>query len=407
MNFDPNTLYYKMVKYYSQHKNDEDKTIICNEGGTRSSKTWDFFHFLVTYCDHNRNKNKDIYLFRDTMINCKDYTLKEFAKCMNVIGINFNPTMSPRPYFKLWGNNIYFRGLAEEMNMEASPSHLSFVNEALDVETQSQISGILMRCTELFIMDWNPKYTDHWAFDFEKRPNCLFTHSTYKNNKHLPLSVVREIESYNPNNPINVKNGTVDEYRWKVYGLGLRASPEGLVFNNVNYIDTFPEDVEQIAYGIDFGETNETAIVKAGLRLNPKGIKHDLFLQKLFYLPTETSANVIETVKALKINSHIWCDNNQDNQNAGTGWISDMRRAGISAFPTRKFPGSRAYWISTIKSFNIHIVKDPYFRKEQENFKYRVVDGIQLSETEKKYDHLWSATGYAVVGDFRQFLSEE
>jgi len=43
----------------------------------------------------------------------------------------------------------------------------------------------------------------------------------------------------------------------------------------------------------------------------------------------------------------------------------------------------------------------------QENFSYRVVDGKTLSETEKKYDHLWSATGYVVVGDFRYLNDKE
>jgi len=52
------------------------------------------------------------------------------------------------------------------------------------------------------------------------------------------------------------------------------------------------------------------------------------------------------------------------------------------------------------------MVRDPKgdLRKEQENFCYRVVDGKQLSETIKKYDHLLSATGYSVVGDFRELL---
>lgn len=302
-----------------------------------------------------------------------------------------------KPEVELFGNRIYFRGLIEEERAEAAPSDLIFCNELLDIDSYSMISGWLMRCREIFIADWNPKFTDHWAYNFEKRPNCLFTHSTYKNNKHLQRSVIKEIEGYDPANPVNIENGTADEYRHKVYALGLRASPAGIVFQNVIYMNEFPEDCDYIAYGMDFGETAQTAIIKAGLKITDN--RNDLHLQKLFYLPTENIDVIIQVIKSLGINQHIWCDNNKPL------WIGDLRNAGISAVATKKWPGSREYWVDTLKRFNIHIVRDPDFRKEQENFRYRVVDGIQLSETIKKYDHLWSASGYAVVGDFRHLIN--
>ena len=51
-------------------------------------------------------------------------------------------------------------------------------------------------------------------------------------------------------------------------------------------------------------------------------------------------------------------------------------------------------------------MKDPDVRKEQENFCYRVVDGKQLSETIKDYDHFFSACGYATVGDFVDIINQ-
>jgi phage terminase large subunit len=299
----------------------------------------------------------------------------------------------------------------DEQTAEAAPSDVCFVNEGLDIDNMSFISGWLMRCKDLFILDWNPKFSDHWCYNLEKCPNCLFTHSTYKDNKHLEQTVINEIESYNPwhpddanlpevehrPHPMNVENGTADKYRHEVYALGLRSSPEGLVFNDVTYIDQFPADCHYISYGMDFGEANETAITKNGLKI--EGPKIELFTQKLFYLPTQTSQEIIDVCNALGIDQQIWYDNNKP------GWINDIRSSGITALATRKFPGSREYWISTIKRCKIHIVRDPDFRKEQENFKYRVVDGIQLSETVKKYDHLWSSLGYSCVGDFRQYMN--
>lgn len=405
MRFLPNRLCIDIAKHFS-----EGKRIICNEGGSRAGKTWDTFHFIVLYCSQNK-KPQDIFIIRDTLVNCRDFTLKEFQDCLIMMGIYNSGNMinSPKPVYTLWGHKIKFRGLDDEKAAEGYPSDILFFNEALE-NTESGMKGLIMRCRRFVIMDWNPKYTDHHLFKYEKRDDCVFTKTTYKNNiNNLPPAVIKEIQSYDPQVPANVTNGTADKYRWAVYGLGQRANREGLVFPDVTWIDAFPtkeidrvgkkivvDDVDAISYGCDFGETAQTAIVKTAIRKAKDGIgKDDLFLQKLFYHPTENSDVVIEVMKGLDIPQHVWCDSNMP------GWIGDMRRADLQPLATKKFPGSREYWITSIKKYNIHIVKDVDFRKEQENFSYRVVDGKQLSETIKKHDHLWSATGYSIVGDFR------
>ncbi|GAG43217.1 unnamed protein product, partial [marine sediment metagenome] len=105
MIFDPNPLFYEMVKIYLSNKDNQDKIIICNEGSTRSSKTWDFFHFLVMYCENNKNTHNEIYILRETLTDCKDYTFKEFRKCLKVMKIwdeecYKNPQ---KPYYNLYG----------------------------------------------------------------------------------------------------------------------------------------------------------------------------------------------------------------------------------------------------------------------------------------------------------------
>ena len=409
MKFEPNPLYFKMAQLYSDRVTPDTKLIIGNEGSSRSSKTWDSIHFIVAFCDANRGTKQDIYLLRDTLVDCRDYLLKEWKDCLTVMGIYDERSLinSPKPVYKLYGQEIRFRGL-DDKSGEGYPSDILFFNEILSGFQEDSVKGLIMRCRQLVIADWNPRYTDHWFFKYEKRSDCVFTKSTYIQNRHLQKSVISEIESYSPweisdlnlpeperrPNKENIENGTADKFRFMVYGMGLRANREGLVFPDITWVDAFPADLDQISYGMDFGETAQTAIVKTGLRLREK--KHDLFLQKLFYHPTPNSDVVDQVLTNLALESHCWCDNNQP------GWISDLRAKRHRLFATGKFPGSREYWISTIKKFNIHIVKDVDFRREQENFSYRVVDGIQLSETIKKFDHLWSASGYSVVGDFRR-----
>ncbi len=412
------------------NKSPNELLIVGNEGSSRSAKTYDSFHFFTAICDQNRGNPQEIYFIRDTLVNCRDFTLNEFKRCLGTfydeegkkcgLGIwdDKNFVGSPKPTYNLFGHKIKFRGI-DDMS-EAYPSDFLFLNEVLDQNTTA-VKDLLMRCRKMAIMDWNPKFTAHDIFDMEKRSDTIFTKSNYKSNRFAPKSFVRQIESYCPwdlsafgpkgwlvpvdqrkPNLANIAAGTVDLYRWLVYGEGVRANKEGLVFPNVTWVDKFPDDVEYISHGMDFGSAAPTAIVKGGFRKREK--KPDLFLQKLHYNPCANSDEVDEVLNILGLggeDKHLWSDTDF----MGKGWIADLRRKGKFIYPTVKYPGSREYWITTLSRFNLHIVKDPDFRKEQENFSYRVVDGKQLSETIKKFDHLWSASGYLAVGDFRELLN--
>lgn len=231
LRFDPNKLFYRMAAAFQNALAKGKRLIICNEGGSRSGKTFDTFDLLTFICDQNRNAGLDIYILRDTLTNNRDYTLKDWKKLQKLNGIELKGKDTPKPEYKLYGNNIYFRGLDDESNTEGYPSDILFINEVLETE-KTKVEGLLMRCRKLVIFDWNPKLTKHWIFDYEGRPDVLFTRTTYKDNKHLEQTIIDEIESYNPEVEQNVLNKTANLFRWKVYGLGVRADQEGNVFND-------------------------------------------------------------------------------------------------------------------------------------------------------------------------------
>jgi phage terminase large subunit len=387
MIFDPNPLFFQIAEIFSQNYSPENKVVICNEGSTRSSKTWDFFHLLVMFCDHNRNKHNEIYILRETLTNCKDYTFKEFKKCLQVMKVwNENKFKSPqKPYYDLFGNDIYFRGLDDAA--EGYPSDILFINEALENSNKEKISTLRMRCRKLMVMDWNPKYTDHWCFDLEGQPNTFFTHSTYKNNKHLQKSVIKEIESYDPSNPENVKTGTADDFRHKVYALGIRATNSGLVFKNVNWINSIPKEVDYYAYGLDFGFTNHpSALTRIALKGN------DLFVEYLVYEPTENADILGELLSHFveKGKDVIWCDPHSP------AMITSLDDQGYLAYGAKSFPGCILFRIDLIKRYKIHVVRSNAAQKEFNNYAYRVVEGKQLNEPIKEYDHGIDSFGYAL-----------
>ena len=397
MHFDPNPLFYEMVEIYATNKHRPEVVTICNEGSTRSSKTWDFFHFLVMYCENNQNAKNEIYILRETLTDCKDYTLKEFKKCLQTIKIwNEDNYSSPqKPYYNLFGNDVYFRGLDD--SAEGYPSDIIFINEALENKNKEKVESLVMRCRKLAVYDWNPKYTMHWCFDLEGQANTHFTHSTYKNNKHLELSVVKNIEKYEPT-PENIKAGTADEYRWKVYGLGIRSAPEGLIFNNVRYVDSWDDDIAFI-YGIDFGFTTDpTALVKVGCN------ETDIFCELLLYEPTENQYMIDDYCKAKGIDTSIYTiadsSDKYTGENKGTiEMVHGLRSLGWTIDKVSKTK-SVMYWLGEMKQKRINIVNNQlvhHARKEQENYTFKMINGIAINQPVDKFNHFWDAVRYGFM----------
>lgn len=396
MIFDPNPLFFEMVKIYDQYKTDNNKIIIMNEGGSRSSKTWDFFHLLVAICTNN--KNLDVYILRDTLVNCRDFTLKEFTAALTVMGIFDERKLksSPKPFYNLFDNNIYFRGLDDEKNQEGYPSDIVFINEALETE-KAKVDGIIMRCRRLVVMDWNPKFTRHWCFDMQKRSDTFFTHSTYKNNRHLQESVRKAIEAYEPT-PENIANGTADIFRWKVYGLGERAVREGLVYPDVTWIDSFPDNAGQVYYGMDYGYTiDPTVIGKVSV------VGRRIYAECLCYEPIN---NVFDLDKVMQVQiADRKADITADSADMiAIGTLREMGWNNIT--PARKPPGSVEQGIEIIKRYELYFVKHDKVKQEHENYMYKIVNGMNTGVPVDKFNHFWDQLRYVMFMNFRYHLIE-
>lgn len=412
MIFDPNLLFFEMVKIFKNNYSPETKVVICNEGSSRSSKTWDFFHFLYVFCDHNRDGNNEIYILRETLTNCKDYTFKEFKKCFQHMKVwDDECYKSPqKPDYNLYGNHIYFRGLDDAA--EGYPSDILFVNEALENQNKEKVQTLRMRCRKLLVLDWNPKYTQHWCFELEGQENTFFTHSTYRNNKHLQLSVIKEIESYEPTHPedrhlqekkrrphpVNVKQGTADDYRWKVYGLGERAAPEGIIFQNVAYIDQFPEI--PFHYGIDFGFTvDPLAVVKYA------ETSTDIYIELLCYQPIETPEEIDQYANEIGIFKRVpTTADSADKYASIRGSIEMVRGLRGLGWNITKVSKTKTviYWLNSMKRKKINIVNNNlvnFARKEQQNYRMKLINGIAINQPCDDHNHMWDAARYAHIAE--------
>ena len=406
MIFEPNSLFYWMVDVYTKNKTPNSKITIYNEGSSRSSKTWDFFHFLYAFLDNNRYLKKPLQVFviRRTLKNSRERAYSDFKDClthMEVFDSNNVRAEHTSPVYNLFGNEIKFIGLDD--GAEAKGSDIIFCNEILEVESEELIRGWLIRCRLLFVADWNPKYTMHWVFEHEKRPNAYFSKTTYKNNKHLQQEIISGIESMSPwhledlhlpeeqrrKHEENFKNGTVSEWNFKVYGMGIRANRNGLVYQNVTWVDEMPTEYDFEGFAMDLGFTTSPTSLSRIVSVNRK-----LYCECLIYEPTKDPIILYDLIKTLGLeNKNIWCDS------AHPVFIASLNQMGLNIFAIKKTPVVDG--IAIVNQFDLHLVKNVDVKAEQENYSYRIINGITTDEPIKGHDHWWDAVRYNVLANFR------
>ncbi len=351
------------------------------EGSGRAGKTWAILDFIIWYC--SRNQNKTINIIRETYNSFKTTLYLDFARRLPVYGIESKfGLIKEIQQFKLFGNTINFLGADDPNKFLGAGCDIFWCNEFLDIPKMI-FDQAEQRCREMWIGDWNPKTTDHWVFELEKRNDVKFLRTTFRDNPFISASEKKKVLSYEPT-PENIAQGTADSYMWDVYGLGKRAVLSGLIYNDITWIDEFPKDVFDLSFGMDIGHTNSaTAIVKVGKKGN------NVYLQELFYEPCDDIGILTEVLqRILGSENHIWADSAEELI------IRKLRLNGITVLPAFKPAGSVKDGIMLLKSNKIHVVKSLNFQKEANNYKWREVGGIVLNEPVKGYDHAWDAARY-------------
>lgn len=385
----------------SHHSKFESPKGAILEGSSRSQKTWCGIDFLIWLCSAVETQ-ATFNIIKETYNSFKTTLYDDFNRHLPDFGIS-SPFAERQEVssFRLFGNKINLLGGDSETVHQGVSCDYFWINEALDV-SQNVFDQAEMRCRKFWWVDYNPKFTDHWFYDRVcGRDDVSLLRSTYKDNPHISPAERAKIESYEPNEK-NVRQGTADDYKWNVYGLGLRSAPEGLVFQHVTWIDKFPDNCEKIFWGLDFGYTNSpSCLVKVGV------IGTDLFAQKLFYTPTPSINELSPLVsKFCEKGTEIWCDPSGDS--GGRGMIASLRRPPYSfrAMSTNTFPGSILFGVSVLKKFKLHLVDDPDVRKEQGMYRYREINGIKLDEPEDDFNHFWDALRMPVMSRMAHLVAK-
>lgn len=232
------------------------------------------------------------------------------------------------------------------------------------------------------ICSFNPVSRENWVFSrfFEKDlGKCTLHHSTYKDNKYIDEEYKQVLEDLKGQ----------DKVLYDIYGLGEWGVLQGLIYTNWDIVDSFPDNCDEIMYGLDFGFNNPTALIKVGI----KDIE-DIYIEEEIYETHLTNPDLISKLEALGIDR----DKEIKADSAEPDRIQEIRNAGFCINPAKKGKDSVKNGIDVVKRKKLHIVRDSSnVLKEARSYKWKEdKDGKLMDEPVKFLDHSLDALRYAI-----------
>lgn len=371
-----NTQFYQTIN--------SDKRIIVHQGGSRSGKTYAICQYLI-YLLTTRKKKLIITIARKTLPALKGSVFRDFMEIAEKVGISYFAEINKADLtFKYKNHLVEFISLDNEMKVRGRKRTHCFLNEANEfyLEDFNQLS---LRTTEKMILDFNPSDVLHWIYsDICTRDDCDTYITTFEDNAFLDPEIKKEI--------LRMKEKDAD--RWRVYGLGERATfKEGQIFDNWKWID-YKEFLDkehcEVAYGLDFGFSNDPTTIVEVRRKNDKLYVHELLFRKGL-----TNQDIFDEIKKLGLQEEIIiCDSAEPKS------IEELRRLGAYCKPSQKGKGSVLNGIQVIKEYNVFASKQS--KNLLQEYQYYIWDSNRDGKSINKIkqngmDHLMDALRYAVT----------
>ena len=254
---------YKYSKAYFKILNlivsNPKETVFVIRGGQGASKTISITELVIQSL---LSTEKEASILSSELSKMKRTIIRDYKKICKDWGViqnesDFNKSESKHEY----PNGSYLDFLGADVNDvgKGFRRDILYINEAdkMDIDTAVQF----ISRAKLTIIDYNPDSL-FWGDDYINENN--FITLTFEDNEYLSQSEVDSILDYktkgfqNPNLPFellfkdeNIKNSYWAN-KWRVYGLGMVGSLDGVVFENWKQIDTIQIDARLIVYGLDF-----------------------------------------------------------------------------------------------------------------------------------------------------------
>ena len=362
----------------------QGKRYIISEGGTRSGKTFSNLQLLYQISKLSQ-KAKVIHVVSHSTPHLKDGAIADFENILLSANEPIDQIRTQNPHvYKIGVSQIKFIGFDKLGKALGAARDILFINEANKMDWKI-VHQLIQRTSECVIVDFNPSH-EFWV-DAEGMRNyrdASVIHSTFHNNyQNLSEGILNELLRAKQKHDVEVEKGIQGYWYnyWRVYGLGLQGSIEGVIFNDWERADQWPEHVTYI-YGLDWGSSVPFALIKVGIDEKEKKV----YVEEKCYKPNLSTSEIIAICKERANDSIIIADS------ADRRGIMDLIQAKINARPAYK--PNVVSRIRALQSYTLVFINSPNVEKERE--KYLWIDGksdIPIDD----FNHAFDAIGYAFV----------
>lgn len=356
-------------------------TTISLQGSARASKTYNTLIWLIVYCLTHPNTRLSI--VRATLPSIKGSVFVDFKEILIKMNVYDEKKLNKSELTYQFGNGswVEFFSTDSEQKLRGRKRDVLFVNEANELK-YIEWEQLKMRTTRFAIIDYNPSFSDeHWICDVNRQEGTYHFITTYKDNPFLEDTIIKEIEGFKETN----------KTLWQVYGLGLQAVIEGVIFPEVEEVESIPMHVKKRFLGTDWGYAHDpTAIVEVGIYENA------IYVDEWCYKTEMLTSDIIRELKAateerkgMKIIS----------ESADPRMTQEIYRAGLNIHPVVKFKDSVNAGIQKMKEYKLYVTKrSQNVRKEFKNYTYEQdKEGHWLNKPIDAFNHSIDAIRYVIM----------
>lgn len=365
------------------------KPIRAVRGSQGSAKTISILIILINHA--SSKKDREIIIASEELTKMRLTVIKDFVKLMKEAGVwDENRFIAGTLYRFPSGSFIKFIGLDKEDVGKGLRSHVVYINEInkISKEAYRQLSSR----SDVVYFDYNPDAEFFVDTDVLTDKDCDFVQLTFEDNELLPAREREQIlgyytKGYNPDGSVK------DPYWaniWQVYGLGNIGNLQGAIFNNWATIDLIPKEAEFIAYGLDWGFTNDPTALVAIYKWN-----QDIIIDELIYESGLTNSMLVAKMKALNIDEYedIIADSSDPKS------IQDLINLGYeNTIGAKKGQDSVEFGVSKMQEFKIWItVKSKNAINEFRNYIWAVdKNGKATGKPVDKHNHIIDPSRYVI-----------
>lgn len=371
-------------------------------GGSSAGKTFGILPKLID--DAIKTPNLEISVVSVSIPHLRKGAIKDFLKIMKLTGryidANWNRTLLTYTFTN--GSYIEFFSVETEEKVRGPRRNKLYVNEANNIRYDT-FYQLLIRTSDEIWIDFNPsnEFWAHTELSEEYNPDVEWLTLTYKDNEALPESIVLELEKalvkgfHDPelkNEELFKEDNIKSKYWanwWRVYGLGLLGSLDGVILTDWSIIQSLPSAAKLLGVGIDFGYTNDPTAIPALYKFNGEYIWDEVCYKK--------GMNNSQIAKALLANFSKHNDMRADSSEPKS--IDEINNYGLNVKPAKKGPDSIMFGIEmlqqnpfkvTARSTNIIKELRSYTWDEDKN-------GNKLNKPIDDFNHAIDAMRYIAI----------